>query len=81
MAWGIATPWPIPVVNDQNVYDEIVGSDQYPAYTTVDMRLWRDFRHWFIALNAQNIFNAKYYDSKGSVCPGRFITLEVGAKL
>jgi iron complex outermembrane recepter protein len=68
-------------VNDQNAYDEIVGSDQYPAYTTVDVKVWKDFRHWYAELNAQNIFDVKFYDSKGAVCPGRFITLEVGARL
>ena len=67
-------------VNDQNVYDEIVGSDQYPAYTTVDVKLWKDFRLFFLNLTIQNIFNTNYYDSKGAVCPGRFIMLEAGVK-
>jgi iron complex outermembrane recepter protein len=67
-------------VNDQNVYDEIVGSDQYPAYTTVDVKLWKDFRLFYLDLTIQNIFNVKYYDSKGAVCPGRFIVLEGGVK-
>lgn len=67
-------------VNDQNIYDEVVGDDQYPAYTTVDAKIWRDFRHFYLSLLAQNIFDVKYYDSKGAVCPGRFITLEAGVK-
>jgi outer membrane receptor protein involved in Fe transport len=67
-------------VNDQNVYDEIVGSDQYPAYTTIDVRIWKDFRLLYLSLTAQNIFDVDYYDSKGAVCPGRFITLEAGVK-
>jgi len=67
-------------VNDQNVYDEIVGSDQYPAYTTMDVKVWKDFRHFYLSLTAQNIFNIDYYDSKGAVCPGRFIMIEAGVK-
>jgi iron complex outermembrane receptor protein len=67
-------------VNDQNVYDEVVGDDQYPAYTTVDAKIWRDFRHFYLSLLAQNIFDVKYYDSKGAVCPGRFMTIEAGVK-
>lgn len=67
-------------VNDQNVYDEIVGDDQYPAYTTVDAKVWKDFRHFYLVLTAQNIFDVDYYDSKGAVCPGRFIIMEAGVK-
>jgi outer membrane receptor protein involved in Fe transport len=67
-------------VNDQNVYDEIVGADQYPAYTTVDLRIWKDFRLFYLSLTAQNIFDVEYYDSKGAVCPGRFIMIEAGVK-
>jgi iron complex outermembrane receptor protein len=67
-------------VNDQNVYDEIVGDDQYPAYTSVDVKIWRDFKLLYISLTAQNIFDVKYYDSKGAVCPGRFIVAEAGIK-
>lgn len=67
-------------VNDQNVYDEIVDDDQYPAYFTVDAKLWRDFKMFYGALTVQNIFDTKYYDSKGAVCPGRFITIEAGVK-
>ncbi len=67
-------------VNDQNVYDEIVGSAEYPAYTTIDAKLWKDFKHVFLNLTVQNIFDVKFYDSKGAVCPGRFITLEAGVK-
>jgi outer membrane receptor protein involved in Fe transport len=68
-------------VNDQNQYDDIAGSDQYPAYTTLDARIWKDFRRWYLVLNMQNLLDVEYYDSKGAVCPGRFIVLEVGFKL
>jgi iron complex outermembrane receptor protein len=67
-------------VNDQNVYDEVVGSDQYPAYTSVDAKIWKDFKHFYLGLTVQNIFDIEYYDSKGAVCPGRFIMLEGGVK-
>lgn len=67
-------------VNDQNVYDDIIGAAQYPAYTTLDARLWRDFRHFYLVLTVQNIFDVDYYDSKGAVCPGRFTTLEAGVR-
>ncbi len=67
-------------VNDQNVYDEVVGSDQYPAYTTVDVKVWKEFKLFYLNLTIQNIFDVKYYDSKGAVCPGRFKMAEAGVK-
>jgi len=64
-------------INDQNTVDEIINSDQYPAYTTVDMKIWKSFKkHYKISLNIQNLADVKYYDSKYAVCPGRFITGE-----
>ncbi|NTW23216.1 MAG: TonB-dependent receptor, partial [Lentimicrobium sp.] len=64
-------------INDQNTVDEILLSDSYPAYTTVDVKLWKAFRkHYKIALNIQNLFDKEFYDSKYAVCPGRFITAE-----
>jgi outer membrane receptor protein involved in Fe transport len=65
-------------INDQNTVDEIVLSDQYPAYTTVDVKLWKAFKeHYKLSLNVQNLMDVKYYDSKNAVCPGRFITAEL----
>jgi hypothetical protein len=43
-------------------------------------RIWKDFRLFYLSLTAQNIFDVNFYDSKGAVCPGRFITLEAGVK-
>jgi iron complex outermembrane receptor protein len=64
-------------INDQNTVDEILLSDVYAAYTTVDMKLWKAFKtHYKLSLNIQNLFDVKYYDSKYAVCPGRFITAE-----
>lgn len=69
-------------INDQNVWDEILLSDKYPAYTTVDVKLWTTiFSDFKISLNAQNLFDKKYYDSKYAVCPGRFITAGLEVKL
>ena len=66
-------------VNDQNIFDEVVGSDRYPAYATVDIRLSRVFAEKVsVDLGVQNLPDTKFYDSKGAVCPGRFITLELG---
>jgi iron complex outermembrane receptor protein len=66
-------------VNDQNIFDEVVGSDRYPAYATVDLRLSRTFAERVsMNLGVQNLLDTKFYDSKGAVCPGRFITLELG---
>jgi len=67
-------------VNDTNQFDDIVLDDQYDAYTTIDLRLSKSVKKLFLNLNIQNILDAKYYDSKGAVNPGRFITLEIGTK-
>jgi len=67
-------------VNDLNQYDDIVLDDQYPAYTTVDLKFSKDFKRIFANLSIQNILDTKFYDSKGAVCPGRFITIELGTK-
>lgn len=69
-------------VNDQNIYDEIVLSDQYPAWFTVDLKLSHEFFNRInTSLNIQNILDKKVYDSKGAVGPGRFITVNVGVKI
>jgi len=67
-------------VNDLNQVDEIVLDDQYPSYTTVNLKLSKDIRKMFVNLSVQNILDEKFYDSKGNVCPGRFITIELGVK-
>lgn len=65
--------------NDQNIFDEVIGSNRYPAYATIDMRLSRVFLEKIsVDLGVQNILDTRFYDSKGAVCPGRFITLELG---
>ncbi|MDX9697340.1 MAG: TonB-dependent receptor, partial [Bacteroidales bacterium] len=67
-------------VNDLNQVDEIILDDKYPSYTTIDLKLSRSFKMIFTTLSIQNILDTKFYDSKGAVCPGRFITLELGIK-
>ncbi len=69
-------------INDQNIYDEIVGSRFYAAYSTLDLKIWRYWKNKVkTGLEIQNLMDTKYYDSKESVCPGRFITFELGYTL
>ncbi len=65
-------------VNDRNIVDEIIGKEKYPAYTTVDLKLWKDVKRFRVSLGVQNLFDVDYYDSKFNVGPGRYIygTLE-----
>jgi len=67
-------------VNDLNQVDEIILDDKYPSFITLDLKLSKSFKMIFTALSIQNILDTKFYDSKGAVCPGRFITLELGIK-
>jgi hypothetical protein len=46
----------------------------------VDARIWREFGIFFAEVDAQNLFDVKYFDSKGAVCPGRFITADIGVR-
>ncbi len=69
-------------VNDRNIVDEVVLMSQYPAYSTFDVKIWKEFYGKFkTSLFIQNAFDTKYYDSKYAVCPGRFITAEISFKL
>ena len=64
-------------INDQNTLDEILLSDKYPGFSTVDFKIWKPFKkHYKVSVNIQNLFDTKFYDSKYAVCPGRFITAE-----
>lgn len=67
-------------VNDLNVIDEVIGSDMYPDYFTVDVRFTGIYKAFSASLSVQNLFDKLFYDSKGAVCPGRFITLETSVK-
>jgi iron complex outermembrane receptor protein len=69
-------------VNDQNVYDDIVLSNKYPAWMTMDMKFSRVFFDRIRAqLMVQNLLNEQIYDSKGAVSPGRFITVGLSVKI
>jgi len=64
-------------INDQNTWDEILKSEMYSSYSTLDIKLWHVFHEKYkITCNVQNLLDKKYFDSKYAVCPGRFITLE-----
>jgi len=67
-------------VNDLNVYDEVVGSAKYPDYMIVDLRFTGIYNSFTASISIQNIFDKLFYDSKGAVCPGRFITFETSVK-
>lgn len=68
-------------INDQNVLDDIVGSDVYPSAFTLDFRVSKEMmNHLNISVSIQNIFDKQIYDSKGAVGPGRFIIASIGAK-
>ncbi|HRX32236.1 MAG TPA: TonB-dependent receptor [Tenuifilaceae bacterium] len=68
-------------VNDQNVYDDIVLSDKYPATFTVDLKFSRDFFKTLSAtFSIQNIFDEQIYDNKGAVGPGRFFLIVLGSR-
>jgi len=67
-------------VNDQNIFDDIVGSDRYPAYFICDLQMSKEIRFINLTFGVQNLFNEKFYDSGGDVCPGRFITVDLGVK-
>ena len=66
--------------NDVNQFDDIILSDKYPSYTTIDVKLSKPIKMMFASLSIQNILDTKFYDGKGAVCPGRFITLELGVR-
>jgi iron complex outermembrane receptor protein len=69
-------------INDQNTWDELLQSDQYPAYSTVDLKFWKPVsRHYHLSLGVQNLFDVKIYDSKYNVGPGRFITAGIEVRL
>jgi len=65
-------------VNDLNLFDDIVGADRYPDYVVIDLRLSKVIGIVTVDLGIQNLLDKKFYDSKAAVCPGRFITLDLG---
>ncbi|HNS30219.1 MAG TPA: TonB-dependent receptor [Tenuifilaceae bacterium] len=69
-------------INDQNEYDDWVLSNQLPAAFNVDLKLSKEFlKHFDVSLNIQNILDKKIHESNLSVGPGRFIMVELKAKI
>ena len=60
-------------INDRNMVDEILGTQKYPAYSTIDIKLWKDIKRFRISLGVQNLLDVDFYDSKYNVGPGRNI--------
>ncbi|HPT12367.1 MAG TPA: TonB-dependent receptor [Bacteroidales bacterium] len=67
-------------VNDQNIYDATVGSDRYPDYSTVDIRISKEIRFLGLSFDVQNLFDTEFFDFSRAVCPGRFITASLSVK-
>jgi iron complex outermembrane receptor protein len=69
-------------INDKNEFDATyLMSDTYPDYFTMDVKIWKLlFHHLNLALDVQNVFNYKVYDSKNQVSPGRMIFGEISYK-
>ncbi len=69
-------------INDKNGFDnKYLFAYKYPAVFTMDAKVSKVFDNQIgLALSIQNILDEKYYDSKGSGCPGRFVTAEISYK-
>jgi len=66
-------------INDSNGFDDTyLFAYKYPSVFQVDTKIsgkvWNTI---WASFSVQNLFDVKYYESKGSVNPGRFITGEV----
>jgi outer membrane receptor protein involved in Fe transport len=54
------------------------NTQQTPGYSTFDMKIGKTFFNQLTAsLVVQDIFNTRYYDSKGNISPGRFFMLNL----
>lgn len=54
------------------------NTTETPGYTTFDLKIGKTFfRQLNVNLVIQDIFNQRYYDSKGNISPGRYITLNL----
>ena len=68
-------------INDLNSKDEVIGSDQYPGYNTVDLKVWKSFLKYFtLSVTVQNLFNEIHFDTKNQMSQGRFIFGELTFK-
>lgn len=66
-------------INDRNTVDyRYLMRSQYPAYTVCDVRVrCRLHQHVELAFMANNLFNERFYSSKGYRSPGRMVTGQV----
>jgi len=65
-------------INDDNsVETDYFMSDKYPAYYTVDLKLWRKIKNFEVGVTIDNILNEIYTNSRGYKCPGRMIIFEI----
>lgn len=65
-------------INDQNSIDPVLEIDQYPGYSTFNLRAWHTFfKHLVVALNIDNIFDVVYIDDRLQRSPGRVINAEI----
>ena len=54
------------------------NTQKTPAYSTFDMKIGKTFlNHLTASLVIQDVFNTRYYDSKGNISPGRFFMLNL----
>jgi outer membrane receptor protein involved in Fe transport len=63
-------------INDMNSVDkEIMLTDKYPDYITVNIRVEKTFiKHFIVSFNIENIFDKTYVTSDAQKCPGRLFT-------
>jgi outer membrane receptor protein involved in Fe transport len=63
-------------VKEDNTIDNIyLMTDKYPAYYTIDIKLWKQLGNLNLSLNIDNIMNEIYINSRGYKSPGRMIFL------
>ena len=54
-----------------------VNSYKIDSWNTFDLRLWRDYRSFRVALDIFDVLDNPYYDKKGLISPGRFFQCSV----
>ncbi len=60
------------------VWNDDENTQQTPASNTFDLRLGHTFfEKYTVSATMQDIFNTRYYDSKGNLSPGRFIMINL----
>jgi len=65
-----------------SVWNDDENTLQTPGYSTFDMKVGKTFfKQLTVNLVIQDIFNTRYYDSKGNISPGRFFMLNVAYSL